>query len=56
MRGGKKRPKLDYDQFDEKDPKKTFFKRTSMVHDEFKANIFDANFINTHFTHYHDEI
>ena len=35
---------------------KKFRLGSRMVQDDFKANIFDAKFVNTHFTYYNDEI
>ena len=44
-----------YDKIEEQKSKK-FRLGSSMIKDDFNANIFDANFVNTHFTNYYDEI
>ena len=45
-----------YDNMDKNYSQQKFLFKTGIVQDNFKANIFDANFVNNHFTHYYDEI
>ena len=45
-----------YDKMDEKKSLNKLYLKSSIVQDDTEASIFNANFVNTHFTNFSDEI